>query len=222
MLNKFLRENKVSKMTKAKRNAWYNSLSKPEKAIAVCEDVLLQIKNEKYVMTSGIYAQLEFNDDVTQRTVNDIIKKDALDELVGAKSVVCNVCAIGSAFMSCVRLGNEVATEDMFSVSTGNKDWYGDYEYTPGGFAELDSDSMVNKLEEVFTEKEFRGMEFMFEGYNVTSLFQGMDSSILAQFSDDNYSHLDETEKMIKMCKQIIKDKGYFFVKGVDLENKNK
>ncbi|MES2629553.1 MAG: AAA family ATPase [Bacteroidota bacterium] len=39
---------------------------------------------------------------------------------------------------------------------------------------------------------------------------------------NNEYSHLDDTDRMIKMCKQIIKDKGYFLVEGVDLENKDK
>lgn len=230
ILNKFLRENKVSKMTKAERNAWYNALSKPEKAVAVCEDVLLQIKNEKYVMTSGTYVQLEFDKDVKQRTINDIIKHEQLDEVISAKSVTCNVCAIGSAFMSCVRLGNAVETEDLLGVNSDNKDYWDDYIVTPGETISGEEKVALDKLSEAFTVKEYRAMEFMFEGQDICDTFDDYnddtdeyeDSIKLKSAYEVGYKHLTSTEKMIKMCKQIIKDKGYFFVEGVDLENKDK
>lgn len=223
ILNKFLRENKVSKMTKTERNAWYNALSKPEKAVAVCEDVLLQIKSKKYVMTAGTYVQLELSDDVTQRTINDILKKEALDELVSAKSVTCNVCAIGSAFMSCVRLGNDIESSTVLGISENNKDYWGDYEHTPGNTIDGDEEVAFNKLEEVFSEKEYRAMEYIFEdAFDVSSKFKSEELDILLDYYDVGYSDLESEGKMIKMCKQIIKDKGYFLVEGVDLENKDK
>lgn len=227
MLNKFLKENKVSKMTKAERNAWYNSLTRPQKAIAICEDVLLQISNEKYVMTSGVYAELELNSNITQRTVNDIFKKTQLDDLVAAKSVTCNVCAMGSAFMSAVRLGNNVESECALDYSIDSlveKGWGPGncYLFNPGDSRQVDSYLIDTKLLEAFTEREFRAMEFMFEDHDVCGTFFGSNRTILQKAADNKYYTLSEKEKMTMMCKQIIKDKGYFFIKGVNLENTNK
>lgn len=224
-LNKFLRENKVSKMTKAERNAWYNALTKPQKAIAICEDVLLQIKNEKYAMTQGVYVELNIDRNITQRTVQDIFRNNALDETLQAKSISCSVCAMGSCLLSAVRLGNEVTVDDVveFDYDYVKKDEYGDYVVEPGSSLEFTHGNDVwKKLEEAFTEREYRAMEFMFEGGAMGGSFLYEDVDFFNSTFTSNFQELDSTEKMVKMCKQIIKDGGYFLIEGVDLENQDK
>ena len=236
-LNKFLRENKVNKMSKAERNAWYDSLTKPQKAVAICEDVLLQIKNEKYVMSGGSYVNLQIAYDITQRTVKDIFKKTALDEVLNAKSITCKVCAMGSCLLSAIRLGNEVKVDDIMEFDS---DWTSVGPYNgepiiqPGDSVEQSDHIDWTKLSEAFTKKEYRAMEYLFEGKDIVGTFGeeynlwadikdiSLEQAVLHLLFNDEYEHLSSTDKMIKMCKQIIKAGGYFLVEGVDLDNTSK
>lgn len=225
-LNKFLRENKVSKMTKVQRNAWYNTLTKPQKAVAICEDVLLQIKNEKYTMKSGKYVSLQIADNITTRTVKDIFKKTALDEVIAAKSITCQVCAMGSCLMSAVRLGNQVEVCDVieFDESDLKENYWGEVLIGAGDLVSQSENIEWTKLEEAFTVKEYKAMEFVFEDSDIHDTFEDDEESeeVISALSKSEYKKLSSTEKMIKMCKQIIKAGGYFFIEGADLENTNK
>lgn len=217
----FLKTNKVSKMSATERNAWYNSLTKQQKAVAICEDVLLQIKSQKYVMESGVYLGIKIADNTTDRTVKTIANKEKLEDMVAAKSVTCAVCAMGSAFMSAVRLGNNCNTKQLFYL-----DEDGINDISAGDYLDIgtsDAPGFTDKLEEAFTVKEYRAMEFMFENDDVDHTFRGtQDYNTLDNYNTEHYYKLNQEDKMIKMCKQIIKDDGYFLIPDVDLENLNK
>jgi hypothetical protein len=223
--NKFLRDNKVSKMSREDRNKWYNSLTKPQKAVAIAEDVLMQISNKKYEMSHGTYFQVTFSDDITQRTVNDILKKNNLDELVAARSVTCELCAMGGAFMSAVGLGNQTCSMDVlgYDDDTNSDKEYPDFE--PGDNLEVDGSSKLHdKLKEAFTEREFRAMEFMFEGSDVVNIFDYHDRSYLTNYYNAYYDQhsQDATKQMRLICANIIKNKGYFLIPNVNLNNLDK
>jgi hypothetical protein len=86
----------------------FNSLNVAQKRIAIAQDVLLQIKLEKYNIMEGTWAEFQDDDDL----INDLSLQFRQDILRGGivtfkiPQPVCNVCAIGAACCSALRLGN--------------------------------------------------------------------------------------------------------------------
>ena len=83
-----------------KRNKAFHKLSPIKKRIAIAEDILLQIKKEKYVATPGTYIYGEgMNWDASPKVLQEFL----------LKGPECQVCGIGAAFLSLARLGNKIS-----------------------------------------------------------------------------------------------------------------
>lgn len=86
-----------------KENARFAKLSKAEKRVAIAKDVLAQIAAKKYVPTQGTYVDL-LDKDVSEEDIG----KEVCEVVAGAR---CDVCAIGSLFMSAVKLGDNLKVD---------------------------------------------------------------------------------------------------------------
>jgi hypothetical protein len=83
------------------RNAAFHKLSNKEKRIAIAKDVLVQIELGKYLATTGIYFYMDFEGSYHKNGAN-------VQEVLLAKNPNCEVCAVGAAFASAARLGNNL------------------------------------------------------------------------------------------------------------------
>jgi hypothetical protein len=94
-----------------KRNAAFHKLSKRQQRIAIAKDVLSQLRLRKYKVKTGVY----FRSDVLSNYffeggVYMASPKPPMDlqTCLLTKNPQCTVCALGSAFTSLSRLGDEV------------------------------------------------------------------------------------------------------------------
>jgi hypothetical protein len=91
-------------MTKIeKANAKFQALSDKKKRIAIAKDVLKQVEAEKYLPTVGIYFYIDLGADV------DPVPRGAdVQKVLRSSNAKCEVCAVGAAFASAARLGNNL------------------------------------------------------------------------------------------------------------------
>jgi hypothetical protein len=108
--------------------------------VAIARDVIAQVKARRYIATSGTYISRLGIDEDTKGDLQQIIKKKL------TRRAPCDVCALGSAFISTVRL------YDKFQLnSKTNSD--GEIEYR----------AMRRKLEQFFSKIELGIIEASFE-----------------------------------------------------------
>ncbi len=94
----------------ARKNARFHKMSKTEKRMAIARDVLKQLRLEKYRACQGTYIhdrKYVLPYDHTNYDHGDSTKLQAI--LLSEKAPQCAVCAVGSAFLSLSRLGNNVS-----------------------------------------------------------------------------------------------------------------
>lgn len=78
----------------------FKKLKRSEQAIAIAEDVIKQIRRKAYDVTNGTYTTLRLGALPRESQVQDVIKRAVTPQNP------CEVCAIGSAFLSAVKLFN--------------------------------------------------------------------------------------------------------------------
>jgi hypothetical protein len=177
-----------------KRNAKFNSMTDKQKRVAIAKDVLASIKVRKFKIQQGTYCALSFDNKInTDEELN-------LQELmINNKIQSCKVCAIGSIFMSRVSLGN-------------------DYNINPNahyeGETNIDDDEMLYSLVGIFSERQLRLMEYIFEGYDITGYFNGEDEydqfhDMLKSFSK---KYRTPTAKLKAIMENVISNDGEFII----------
>ena len=182
----------INKIT-AKRNLSFSKMTKMQKRVALAEDVIASVRSKKYMADAGTYLSMDNkNDGSCDATMNNYKNAD----------VQCNVCAIGSLFMSRVK-----------KSKIGN---------LGRGIIHEDSDSMVKSLKGIFTNKELRLLEYAFEGDDIEGLFcDDTDEHDVIAFDcfsfHDKYS--TDRGRLIGIMKNIIKNKGNFIYKKINLNN---
>jgi len=122
----------VKKSQIEKWNFYFKSLTKAEKKIAIAKDILTQLKIKKYKANSGSYIKLNYYEFDLEDDIQSNFDK-----------IKCDVCALGSAVMSCIKYTNNVKFNDVYS-SQGE---------------------VFTELIKIFTKKELVLMEYCFEGF---------------------------------------------------------
>jgi hypothetical protein len=93
-----------------RKNRAFWKKSKAEQAVAVAKDVLLQLEYKKYKARTGTY--------ISANALNLPNAYDGdLQDLMLTKNPRCTVCAVGSAFLSMARLGDELTIGDDYHDS---------------------------------------------------------------------------------------------------------
>lgn len=199
---------KIAKRTAA-RNEAFASASKAKKASMIASDVIAQLNAARYVAETGTYFSMSLGSEAEGL--------DSLQDLLVAENASCTVCAIGSAFASCVRLANKVKVQDL-AVNP--------YRRLSVEVSREGSDShntMYQSLEAAFTESELDAMEVCFELRNVNANFSYRE---MKTFYDSaiykRCAKLDSSStRMAAVMKHIIKNSGRFVVKGLKLAPNN-
>ena len=131
----------LEKFTVINGNAAFRRLSASAKRVAIAKDVLAQIAARKYRATCGVYVDGLKTEDVPGET--------QLQEIVAGQRESCEVCGIGSVFMSAVRLGDNLTVGEALSVAG-----YDSY---------VNESVMADKVREYFAPAQLALIETAFE-----------------------------------------------------------
>jgi len=167
-----------------KWNETFKKASKPEKKILIAKDVLANIKSKKYIPFAGnyiIFISSVFKD-------NDVQKN--LDTLES-----CNCCALGACLISSTKYQNKLKFDDL------------------NGLGAYDN-NVWRQLKNIFTPREMAIMEYCFEGIGGTkvaedSFFYNLDKKTEQKCENFYYNYSNSTERLVAICKNIIKNKGF-------------
>jgi hypothetical protein len=172
--------------TIAVRNKWFAALAPNEKRVAIAMDVIAQIEVRKYSANTGSY--------FTMNISKDDVKYKSMQKLIENAPEICQVCAIGAAFASRVRLGNECGIDVLDK-----------YAYT----ATVQYTNNINLLSGIFEEYTLKEMELFFEGYDVNLHFCGEEDIVIA--ADNFYDrNVNSNKRLIKIMQNIISNHGKF------------
>lgn len=191
----------VEKINEAlrKSNAAFKKATKAEKRVMIAKDVLTQIKAKRYIAESGTWVDPNWN------IRNEIDGTESVQKLFADRTIeTCNVCALGSLFMSCTNLNNNTCISDIH---------YGG-ECSLLGERIEEGDTLSNGLNKIFSKKQLQLIEVYFEkgdgwfgeaGY--TGNYIGEDSRHVEYFND---AYPDDDERLVEIMKNIVANDGTF------------
>jgi hypothetical protein len=191
----------VEKINKVllKSNAAFKKATKAEKRVMIAKDVLAQIKANRYIAESGTWVDANWN------IRNEIDGTESVQKLFADRTIeTCNVCALGSLFMSCTNLNNNTCVSDINYGGEG----------TEIGERIEEGDTLSNGLNKIFSKKQLQLIEVYFEkgdgwfgedGY--TGNYIGEDSRHVEYFND---AYPDDDERLVEIMKNIVANDGTF------------
>ena len=169
-------------------------LTKAEIRIAIAKDVIAQIKAKKYKPTQGTWVADE-NQSYDQWLYDNALdcKVDVRDYTNNIKK--CNVCALGSLFVSAVNKYNNV---------------YGTYwSVSAEEVFNIDNEYSESPLLRYFTLNQLQLIEFTFErGLGVIGLED--DHPMVEKANTFFLKYSKSKDRLVAIMKNIIKNKGTF------------
>lgn len=177
---------------------------KNKEAVAIAQDVINQINLKRYRPQTGVYIGPNFKPGDLQ---SQLLKMDR----EGKK---CTACALGSVFISTVRLHDNYEVPVAMRYNSVTDDW--DIPTKQGGDIS-DADMLVPKLTEFFTEEEIGRIEACFEQED--SFLRGADIETASIWDHaPNPAHefssmvgeLDQEERLITIMKEVVRQNGNF------------
>src|SRR2546425_940197 len=121
-------------------------MNKKQLRIAVAKDVIKQLQRKAYKASPGTYCRMTFIP--TQELVVGLELKDQID-----KAVQCEVCAVGSAFLSLVKIDNKFVTTHGTNVISYARAYPPSDRQTMIQLYRPDERAMRNRLEMVFSKR---------------------------------------------------------------------
>lgn len=178
-----------------KNNAIWKASNKMQKRVLLAQDVINQIKAQKYVAQSGCWAITNFEDKNYDKQVS------LQEELIKPNGVQCECCALGGLMLSSVKYNNNVNIDKCYNQFEfiDNDDLYDEDHNT--------DQKMSRQLHDVFDTQTLEKIETWFEdGYGRYK----DDSFKLSGDKYDLWRGMDEDNKLISLMENIIEGKGYF------------
>ncbi len=166
-----------------KNNSSFQQMSKMEKRVALAKDVIASIKSKKYKVKTGYYLQL-FN------TKGGGIKRLS-KENYEKEEIQCEVCAIGSLFVSNFKQNSSLKI-------TSN------------------DDKMINSLKGIYSENELRLLEYFFEAEDVYDIFDE-NVTIHGKVYDFYREYMNSESRLLAMMENIISNEGNFIYKDIKI-----
>lgn len=186
----------------------FAALSVPTQRIRVAEDVIAQLKARRYKASPGTYAVIKGLDALATKH-----KGKDLRDVLPTKAKSCSVCALGSMFLSTIRLGDncKIDPEDDFDFDV----------YTPS----------LSKIPET-TINEDLIHERIFDLFGsqkgiIETAFEGTEMDRLDEYAEDNGLDPDQLmddcrafyekfsnaeERLTAIMENIVRNKGNFTV----------
>lgn len=159
----------------------WSEMTPSEKRVTLAKDVISQLKKEKLNACSGTYLMIDNLDNVeVNEQLNKVLKKQG----------TCEVCAKGALFISHIMRNNHFTIADYHS------------------FSKTDNEKIKERLGSLFSLPQLELIEKAFEGENVDNDLKDGTLIDLADEFHDNYK--DDTERLIAIMQNIIKNKGTF------------
>jgi len=188
---------KTSKKTKevvvTMSKAAFNKLTKEKKRVIVAQDVLDRIDIGQFVPTEGIFCSIR-GDSFKDTPENKNVK---IKTILENPKQECYVCAKGGLFMAYVGINNGFKIKDLTQCQDTLDVGY-----------ELWSDEMKS-LKGIFSEKQLSLIELTFEAHSrYTNEFTTLDDISKCYTFHGKYS--TDTQRLIAICNNIIKNKGTF------------
>lgn len=191
-----------------RRNAKFAKMKPAQKRMAIAEDVLLQLRKNKYSAEAGVYCDINLKEFISSKKFG--LNDENPDKEIELQTLLldgtiesCEVCAIGSMFMSKVALGNKCT----ILVETN---WYND-ERADIVVSQLDSSTLaIEHLKGIFTEKQLRYIEFAFEGCDIGNRFTEISSTFREKIYDFHNEYETNDLRLKAIMENIIKNKGNF------------
>lgn len=181
------------KMSIEDRNEWFESLSKRERAVAVAQDALLQVAGGAFSLESSYLIVRGANGGIVHPKPTN-----TLQQILSSGNVHCQVCAIGGAFASLTRLGNQSGDADGFP----------------------DASDIIKPTMRAFTRREIGAIEFMFEGWSeLQDVFKAGEKEVLYAHYKQHYAPHVQQARFFTIMESIIENKGRFVVPGIHLSN---
>lgn len=169
------------------KNEDFSKMSKLEKRVVLAKDVIAQIEAKRYTARLGTY--LDIRDKKVERYTEDSI----LDKTkIGEKNIVCEVCAIGSLFVSNAILSNKKLTDD--------------------------DDKMLSSLRSIFSKKEMRTLEYLFEGRDIDDTFEAKTPANIKIKKDILKYRVGKRgaeQRLVDIMQNIIDNNGNFKYKSI-------
>ena len=207
---------KAIPVVKAKK---LSSMTPQEARVAIAKDALAQIRLQKLKPVAGCYIGNSFN-------LSEKGKKDEISKAI-TKAVPknCEVCALGSMFISSVNKFNHITLEDItipreggihISEDTGKRfiNEYNEQE------VKMERESITKYLGRWFSQEQLDMIETAFEGDDINgSLDDGIQDEVkdwreaLAEQYDDNTDGdlgPFDTYILVKILENIVKHNGTF------------
>lgn len=164
-----------------KQNEAFNKMSKADKRVQIAKDCIARLKFKQLNAQTGV---------VISVLQGEYEEEDSLKDVMCNEELQCSVCAKGGLFLTYVGRVNKVLMGDVRSDN------------------ELESKEM-KKLMEIFTAKQLTMIETTFEGYTPTGEQFMSDTNFDKCLAFYNSTDTHE-ETLIKICENIIKNKGTF------------
>lgn len=188
-------QSKTPVKTKPQSTNSFKGKSKSEIRVMIAKDVLAQLESKAYCAMQGSWVEDKKLGDFYEYCIEQF-EGDQNAKAVSAREYVdklkaCKVCALGSIFVSQVRIGGD------FKVS--------DVENAYGVFEQLET----SPLKRYFSVNQLKLIEASFEGYNgmYSHFMEGADEllscSYESQFSKDK-------DRLTAIMKNIVRNNGQF------------
>ena len=186
----------------------FDALPKNEKAVLVAKDVLMQIKLKKYIPNAGSY--IKGSVDYDSLKALGLKKKDDVKNNFD-KIPPCKVCALGSMLLSCTNLGNRLTFSDVDIINSSVYNL--DKPKIKKLFNSIFDAYQLLLIENAFEKpsnsidryaKNILGLKLSEEDFDKCYNFYRKYNS--GYFNDKS----SNSERMVAICKNIIKNKGRF------------
>lgn len=182
---------KMVKTMKARNIAFWKK-SPAQQRIAIAKDVIKQVEAKFYKAKEGTY--LDFS--ITDRDVVAPDKFDKAIDLLKNKGGSCNVCGIGSCFVSLVNLGDAVSSKNV------GLDTYGDI-----GMFGMNDKKMRPMLSKVFDKRQLSMIECAFEQ---SVNYFGASNDDRCNARRFGWRYVSSKNRLLAIMHNIIKNKGDF------------
>ncbi len=208
---------KAIPVVKAKK---LSSMTPQEARVTIAKDALAQIRLQKLKPVAGCYIGNSF--DLSEKGKKDEISK-AITKAVPKN---CEVCALGSMFISSVNRFNHIKLEDLVitgegggirtSKDTGSR-FINDYNEEE---VRIERESITKYLGKWFSQEQLDMIETAFEGEDLNgTLDEGIEDKVedwrealAEQYDDDTDDDLGpfDTYILVKILQNIVKHNGTF------------
>lgn len=183
--------------------AEFAKLTNTTQRIKIAEDVLAQLKAKAYAATQGTYCSIKGISLWANRgkELRDAVETKAVES--------CTVCALGSMFMSAIRLGDNCKVTNSVSMYNGESE--------EGNYIAVGGDLIHDRIHQIFgqdrrlIESAFEGADMDLEDYIDANPELELDFDQLERDCIDFYEvYPEDDERLAAIMKNIIRNEGKF------------